>query len=78
MGVVLIFRDVTRQRRAEEQLRRSEQELADFFENATIGLHWAGPDGSILRANQAELDLLAMPVRSTSGVRLPTFTPTRK
>jgi PAS domain S-box-containing protein len=58
IGVVLIFRDVTEQRQAEEQLRRSEQELTDFFENATIELHWVGPDGTILRANQAELDLL--------------------
>jgi PAS domain S-box-containing protein len=48
-------------RRAEasgEELRRSEQELADFFENATVGLHWVGPDGTVLRANRAELDLL--------------------
>ena len=37
---------------------RSEQELADFFENATVGLHWVGPDGVILRANRAELDML--------------------
>jgi PAS domain S-box-containing protein len=45
-------------RRAEERLRRSERELADFFENATIGLHWVGPDGTVLRANRAELDML--------------------
>ena len=44
--------------RAEERLRRSERELADFFENATVGLHWVGPDGTILRANRAELGLL--------------------
>ena len=43
---------------AEEELRRREQELADFFENATVGLHWVGPDGKILRANRAELDML--------------------
>jgi PAS domain S-box-containing protein len=43
---------------AEDELRRNEQELADFFENATIGLHWVGPDGTILRANRAELDML--------------------
>ena len=43
---------------AENELRRSERELADFFENATIGLHWVGPDGVILRANRAELDML--------------------
>jgi PAS domain S-box-containing protein len=43
---------------AEHDLRQSEEELADFFENATIGLHWVGPDGTVLRVNQAELDLL--------------------
>jgi PAS domain S-box-containing protein len=43
---------------AEDELRRSEQELSDFFENATVGLHWVGSDGNILRANQTELTLL--------------------
>jgi PAS domain S-box-containing protein len=43
---------------AEEELRKSEQELSEFFENATIGLHWVGPDGRVLRVNQAELDML--------------------
>jgi PAS domain S-box-containing protein len=55
---ISIFRDITEQIRAEKALRRSEQELTDFFENAALGLHWVGPDGTILRANQAELDLL--------------------
>ena len=32
--------------------------LHDFFENAAIGLHWVGADGTILRANRAELDML--------------------
>lgn len=45
-------------RGAEEDLQRSEQELADFFENATIALQWVGADGIILRANRAELDML--------------------
>jgi PAS domain S-box-containing protein len=49
---------VLQRQQAEEALRRSEQELADFFENAAVGLHWTGPDGTILRVNQAELDLL--------------------
>jgi PAS domain S-box-containing protein len=39
-------------------LRASETELTDFFETSAVGLHWVGEDGTILRANQAELDLL--------------------
>jgi PAS domain S-box-containing protein len=39
-------------------VRRSERELSDFFENAAVALHWVGPDGVILRVNQAELDML--------------------
>ncbi len=49
---------VLQRRRAEEALRRSEQQLTDFVETATVGLHWVGPDGRILWVNQAELDLL--------------------
>jgi PAS domain S-box-containing protein len=45
-------------RAAEEELRRSERELKDFVENATVGLHWVDASGTILWANAAELDLL--------------------
>jgi PAS domain S-box-containing protein len=58
VGAVMVFRDVTQRRHAERQLRRSEQLLSDFFENAAVGLHWVGPDGIVLRVNQTELDLL--------------------
>jgi PAS domain S-box-containing protein len=50
--------DITDRREAEEQLRRSQHQLTDFVENATVGLHWVGPDGTILWANKAELDML--------------------
>ena len=49
---------VLQRRRAEEQLQRSQRELSDFVENAVVGLHRVGPDGRILWANRAELDLL--------------------
>jgi PAS domain S-box-containing protein len=45
-------------RRSEDELRRRESELTDFFENATVGLHWVGSDGKIIWANRAELELL--------------------
>ncbi len=53
-----IKRDVTERKRGEEALRRTETELTDFFETATIGLHWVDPAGIVIRVNQAELDLL--------------------
>ena len=49
---------ILRQKQIEEQLRHKQEELTDFFENASEGLHWVGPDGTILWANQAELDML--------------------
>ena len=57
-GVVVVFRDVSEKRRAEKSLRRSERELSDFFDNAALPMHSVGPDGVLLRANQAELDML--------------------
>lgn len=50
--------EIAERKASEAKLQRSEQELADFFDQATVGLHWVGPDGIILRANQAELNLL--------------------
>lgn len=41
-----------------QALERSEAALRDFVDTSTIGLHWVGADGTILWANQAELDLL--------------------
>jgi len=41
-----------------ERRKKLEHELKDFVENAAIGLHWVGPDGKILWANNAELQLL--------------------
>jgi PAS domain S-box-containing protein len=43
---------------AQEKLRLSELDLADSFENASVGLHWMDGEGTILRVNQAELTLL--------------------
>ena len=58
IGASKIARDITEQKRVENTLRRSEQDLSDFFDNASTGLHWVGPDGIIMRVNQAELNLL--------------------
>ena len=50
--------DIHELKTTQNALRDQERELNDFFENAAVPIHWVGPDGTILRANQAELDLL--------------------
>jgi PAS domain S-box-containing protein len=50
--------DISERKQLEAQLCRREQQLSDFVNNGAIGLHWVGADGTILWANQAELDLL--------------------
>src|SRR5882672_8635596 len=57
----------------EQTLRRSEQELADFFDHAPMALHWTGPDGIILRVNEAELRLLGYPRDAYLGHHLAEF-----
>ncbi len=58
---------------AEAALRRRDAEMDDFFENAAMALHWVGPDGTILRANRAELDLLGYAREEYVGRRIGEF-----
>ena len=50
--------EIADREQAEDALRRKQAELDDFIENAVVGLHRVGADGTILWANRAELDLL--------------------
>jgi PAS domain S-box-containing protein len=58
VGASKIARDITDRKRADEALRRTEQEFRDFVENASVGMHWVGADGIILWANRAEMEML--------------------
>ncbi len=42
----------------EQQLKQRIAELEDFLDNGAIGLHWVGPDGTIIWANQADYEPL--------------------
>src|SRR5258707_555864 len=42
----------------EEGARLLREDLEDFFDRAMVGMHWESADGTILRSNQAELDML--------------------
>src|SRR5207248_200599 len=58
VGVVGLAVNVSDRERALVQARSSQQELEDFVEHAPVGIRWMGLDGTILRANQAELAML--------------------
>ncbi len=51
----------------EEALRRNEHNLSIFFNQAPIGLLWLSASGTILRVNQAQLDLLGYSAEDCFG-----------
>lgn len=51
-GVESVVRDITERKRAEEALRRSEQQFRSTFENAAIGIARVALDGKILQVNR--------------------------
>jgi len=58
VGVVGLAVDVSDREQALAQAHRSQAELEEFFESTPVGIRWTAPDGTILRANRSELDLL--------------------
>jgi len=58
MGLVGVLSDVTSLKRAEEELRQAEEKYRGIFENSVLGIFRAAPDGTLLDANRALLDML--------------------
>lgn len=73
VGVIGMAIEVTDRERALEEARRSRLELEDFFESAPVGIVWTAPDGMILRANRAELDMLGYAREEYVGRSIATF-----
>ena len=65
--------DITISKQAEEALQANEKDLSEFFETAPIGLQWLGLNGKILRANQAQLDILGYAREEYVGRRFSEF-----
>jgi len=73
LGAINCLREISERKAMETELRRSRQDLEDFFENGVVGLHLVGPDGTILRANQAELHLLGYTADEYIGRKISDF-----
>ncbi|HVT30445.1 MAG TPA: PAS domain S-box protein [Lacipirellulaceae bacterium] len=58
LGAINCFHDTTAIHETSTSLQHAREELADFFENGAVAMHLVGADGTILRANCAELALL--------------------
>ena len=65
--------ELARHRQTEEALRGSREELSDLFEHAAIALNWVGPDGTILRANRTELEMLGYSAEEYVGRQVSEF-----
>ncbi|MGI9065409.1 MAG: PAS domain S-box protein [Pyrinomonadaceae bacterium] len=68
-----IKRDITERKQVEEALQRNEAQLTDFFENSAVAMHWVGADGTVLRVNQAELDMLGYTREEYEGHHIAEF-----
>ena len=73
IGISSIARDITRQKQAEEALRQSERDLADFFKESPLGLLWVGPNGHVLRVNRAQLELFGLTGEEVLGQPVANF-----
>lgn len=67
-GVVLVFRDQSQERAAQEAIASRERLFRQVFENSTLGKSMTGVDGS-LRVNQAFCDLLGYTQEELKGIR---------
>ncbi|MGI9666225.1 MAG: PAS domain S-box protein, partial [Acidimicrobiia bacterium] len=58
LAVQLALRDKSAQRAAESQLRETQMNYRSFFERIPVALYRSKPDGEIIQANRALVDLL--------------------
>jgi PAS domain S-box-containing protein len=73
IGASKIARDITERKQVDEALRHAEQEFRDFVENASVGMHWVGPDGIILWANRTEMAMLGYSAEEYIGHHIAEF-----
>ncbi|MGO8949972.1 MAG: PAS domain S-box protein, partial [Ktedonobacterales bacterium] len=71
VGAVLVTRDVTEQRRLEQELMERANEIESIFEADADGVTFFDPEGRTVRMNSAQLRLLGYDVADTVDTLLP-------
>jgi PAS domain S-box-containing protein len=73
IGASKIARDITERKRGDVALRRAEEKLRDFIENASVSMHGVGPDGIIIWANRTEMEMLGFTPEEYIGHHIAEF-----
>ena len=60
MGVVLIFRDITERKQAEEALKQSEEQLRSIFSQSPIGIGIYNSEGVLMELNKAAMTMFGI------------------
>jgi PAS domain S-box-containing protein len=73
-GVVLVFRDQTKERAAQQILRESEEKFRIIFDKSTIGKSLTLPDGKLFGVNKAFADMLGRSIEEMHNVNFTDIT----
>ncbi len=68
-----LIKELAFYKKREQELSLRVEELKDFIENASLPIHWVDAQGTIIWANQAELDLLGYPKKEYIGKPISDF-----
>ena len=58
IGIFAAARDITKRKRAEQALRKSEARLRRFFDSGMFGVFYYNLDGSVIDANDEFLEII--------------------
>jgi PAS domain S-box-containing protein len=68
--LLTVFHDITERKQAETVVRESERRFRELFDDSPVGFHEVDGDGSIIRVNQTEIEMLGFSAEELLGQRV--------